>query len=1041
MDDVFTIQGVLKLVGASQFNKDLQKVESQTDSTTDKMSQAFQRLGGIIASALSARAIINFTKELVSATAQVNASNAMFSAIFVEVGEAAQTMFQRVANATGVMATRLRVAGTKAFSQFKGAGLDANRALTETERYLNLAADAAAYYDMTLEDADMRLRSFIRGNVEAGDMIGLFTSETQRNTKALEMYGQKYITLTEAQKQMVMLDIASYIYDMAGATGQAARESGEYANQTGNLADSWLQLKAVLGEPILNALLPIMQELSSKMSELVDWINSNHDAMSLLIDIFETAIKTVGAYVAVAGGLKILQTVTTWVKNLTTAQNLLNTAMSKNKFGLIASVLTLVIGLFSNTTDVTEDLTDATANLESISRKYQDAVNALSGDVGELSEEERKLYEQRLSLYRLEASEQVLALADAYSELTKNIENSRVKAEGAEGALDAMFFLKENPLGIDGILDEVEYARDQMARFDFGSAEYEYYKQYINAIESNFRRTEEELYPIIEGFYKNYVEAEKDVTSQIHEMESSILSIAEAVNKGLVNVDFLKLGNNNLYNSIMDVVSELETDVSESGKKAGEKYGDNLVKAVNNAVRNIGVPSVEYSDSDLILQSMERQIQAAEQMATVVGDSFDLSGEKADIYKNALQDLFESGFKRGSAAVENIIADLAELNITMEEINSIAENPIEEIMKGLSEDIANVNTKSSIWGESFETNAEKARIYKRAIEELIEVGVKEGSPLLTDLLNKINALGEEGFEIKDTYQDVIDKFLSLATTVTSTMLDLVNSIHDLQNQALENEIAILESEYEKLKKLNEQKIEDEEKRLDGENEALKEQLYDGEISYKEYITALKNNEKSLDNLKDQLADEEIAKENELQQKKDELGKKQFESEKANKIAQVWIDAASATMRAFSENFWPVALGLTAAIATTAGIQTAAINEQQYVPALAEGGIVDKATHALIGEDGAEAIVPLERNTEWVGGLAKALAPAVSNSERNDDSLRGEINQFRQMVSDFFNYIRQGNQQIVIDGQVVARVISPYVNNELGNASRLRGRGI
>lgn len=1041
MDDVFTIQGVLKLVGASQFNKDLQKVESQTDSTTDKMSQSFQRLGGIIASALSARAIVNFTKELVSATAQVNASNAMFSATFVEVGEAAQTMFQRVANATGVMATRLRVAGTKAFSQFKGAGLDANRALTETERYLNLAADAAAYYDMSLEDADMRLRSFIRGNVEAGDMIGLFTSETQRNTKALEMYGQKYITLTEAQKQMVMLDIASYIYDMAGATGQAARESGEYANQTGNLADSWLQLKAVLGEPILNALLPIMQELSSRMSELVDWINSNHDAMSLLVDIFETAIKTVGAYVAVAGGLKILQTVTTWVKNLTTAQSLLNIAMGTNPVGLFVAALTGLVVILSNAHDSTRDLTDATANLESISRKYQDAVNALSGDVGELSEEERKLYEQRLSLYRLEASEQVLALADAYSELTKNIENSRVKAEGAEGALDAMFFLKENPLGMEGILDEVEYARDQMARFDFGSAEYEYYKQYINAIESNFRRTEEELYPIIEGFYKNYVEAEKDVTSQIHEMESSILSIAEAVNKGLVNVDFLKLGNSGLYNSIMDVVSELETDVSESGKKTGKEYGDNLVKAVNDAVRNIGVPNVEYSDSDLILQSMERQIQAAEQMATVVGDSFDLSGKKADIYKNALQDLFESGFKRGSAAVENIIAKLATLNIEMEEINSIAENPIEEIMRDMSEEIANVNTKSAIWGETFETNAEKARIYKRAIEELIEVGVKEGSPLLTDLLNKINALGEEGLKIPDTYQDAIDKVLSLATTVTSTMLNLVNAIHDLQNQALENEIAILESEYEELKKLNEQKIKDEEERLDGENEALKEQLYDGEISYKEYITSLKNNEKSLDNLKDQLADEEIAKENELQQKKDELGKKQFEAEKANKIAQVWIDAASATMRAFSENFWPVALGLTAAIATTAGIQTAAINEQQYVPALAEGGIVDNATHALIGEDGAEAIVPLERNTEWVGGLAKALAPAVSNSERNDDSLRVEINQFRQMVADFFNYIRQGNQQIVIDGQVVARVISPYVNNELGNASRLRGRGI
>lgn len=44
-----------------------------------------------------------------------------------------------------------------------------------------------------------------------------------------------------------------------------------------------------------------------------------------------------------------------------------------------------------------------------------------------------------------------------------------------------------------------------------------------------------------------------------------------------------------------------------------------------------------------------------------------------------------------------------------------------------------------------------------------------------------------------------------------------------------------------------------------------------------------------------------------------------------------------------------------------------------LPRLAKGGVVNQATTALIGEDGAEAVVPLERNTEWIDKVADKLA--------------------------------------------------------------------
>lgn len=44
-----------------------------------------------------------------------------------------------------------------------------------------------------------------------------------------------------------------------------------------------------------------------------------------------------------------------------------------------------------------------------------------------------------------------------------------------------------------------------------------------------------------------------------------------------------------------------------------------------------------------------------------------------------------------------------------------------------------------------------------------------------------------------------------------------------------------------------------------------------------------------------------------------------------------------------------------------------------LPRLAKGGIVDSATIAMIGEQGKEAVVPLENNTEWMDKLAERLA--------------------------------------------------------------------
>ena len=211
--------------------------------------------------------IADFAKDAVTAAADVAAEKAQFAATFEGIEEAANGVLASVSNDTGILATRLQQVGTKAFSQFKGAGIDAAGALSMMDEYTRIAADAAAYYDISLEDADVRLRSFLRGNTEAGDAIGLFTSESQRNSKAVELYGTKWTNLTEAQKQNLMLNVAQEIYDQSGATGQAAREMDGWVNVVGNLQRVWKDVLAVIGAPFYESLTPVVQKLSNFLGD------------------------------------------------------------------------------------------------------------------------------------------------------------------------------------------------------------------------------------------------------------------------------------------------------------------------------------------------------------------------------------------------------------------------------------------------------------------------------------------------------------------------------------------------------------------------------------------------------------------------------------------------------------------------------------------------------------------------------------------------------------------------------------------------------
>ncbi len=318
--NVFKVVGEWVINGVQKAQRDISNVTEQAEQSDSRMSGAFKRIGAAVATYFATDRIISFGRECIEVSAQVRAQTAQFEAAFGDLQGTATKMFEQMGSDLGILSTRLQTVGTGAFSQFKGAGLDAAEALKKTDQYTRLAADGAAYYDMSLEEVDTLMRSFIRGNTEAGDRLGLFTSESQRNAAAMEKLGKKYIDCTEAEKQMIMLDIAQSIYDASGATGQAAREAEGYENVMGNLRESIRQLKAKIGEPLLDAITPILQNITDKFTALVE--NVDWDAFKEKVTAITDKLTT-GFMWIIKNGEVIMSVITGIVTALLTFKGLM----------------------------------------------------------------------------------------------------------------------------------------------------------------------------------------------------------------------------------------------------------------------------------------------------------------------------------------------------------------------------------------------------------------------------------------------------------------------------------------------------------------------------------------------------------------------------------------------------------------------------------------------------------------------------------------------------------------------------------------------
>ena len=103
-----------------------------------------------------------------------------------------------------------------------------------------------------------------------------------------------------------------------------------------------------------------------------------------------------------------------------------------------------------------------------------------------------------------------------------------------------------------------------------------------------------------------------------------------------------------------------------------------------------------------------------------------------------------------------------------------------------------------------------------------------------------------------------------------------------------------------------------------------------------------------------------------------------------------------------------------------------------LPRLAKGGVLDNGPRTVIaGEDGAEAIVPLEKNTKWISLVANQLQrqmlPQLSNGTDAYPDMRAQT-EFNSLVNSFKQAL--GEMKVVMDEETFGKFVDRTVSDAI-----------
>ena len=221
-----------------------------------------------------------FIKDATKAGASLNAMGTIIDASLPHMTKQVDEFAKRAGAQFGLSETQAKGFVGKFASMASAMGYTEEQAYKMSTALTGLAGDVASYYHISQDEAFAKLGAVFTGETESLKQLGVIMTQNALDTFALQQgYGRTTAQMSELEKTTLRYN---FVLDRLRLT---AGDFSKYANTwSGSIATiklNWANFMAVMGQGIINILLPLLQliarisnALSALASRFLGWTKS-----------------------------------------------------------------------------------------------------------------------------------------------------------------------------------------------------------------------------------------------------------------------------------------------------------------------------------------------------------------------------------------------------------------------------------------------------------------------------------------------------------------------------------------------------------------------------------------------------------------------------------------------------------------------------------------------------------------------------------------------------------------------------------------------
>lgn len=255
-------------INKKMFNRQLSGIaggaEKQVKSAFGGMGL---KIGKTLGLALGGAAIVSFTKSALKLGSDLTEVQNVVDVTFRQMSGSVNTFASTAIDTFGLSETLAKQYMGTFGAMSKSMGLSEKQALSMAKSITGLTGDVASFYNKSADEAYTKLKSIWTGETETLKELGIIMTQTNLDNYALnEGLGKTTKTMTEQEK--LMLRYRYVMSQLSDAQGDFARNYDSWANQTRVLSLRFDQLKATIGQGLINLFTPVVKMINTVIARL-----------------------------------------------------------------------------------------------------------------------------------------------------------------------------------------------------------------------------------------------------------------------------------------------------------------------------------------------------------------------------------------------------------------------------------------------------------------------------------------------------------------------------------------------------------------------------------------------------------------------------------------------------------------------------------------------------------------------------------------------------------------------------------------------------